>query len=277
MPKFKTSFAMCWLLLTAVSLVYAQADAQKAYQDAKTAYQAGNFAEARDLAQKAAQTDAKNPEIFLLLGQAAYQLGQVDDAVAAWKQTLVLAPKEPFAARMLDVLQARRRRRCPNRLCRDAGCRKILQARRPRSQKTAFRQGHIRSAADQTAAHAGRVGHRPGQIGRGGTNHRRNPGAISSTRRSPANLLALGQGENRNRRPGNRRGNYVAQKLVAEHPGATAAISAQYELLLYDLKPEATTEKLEQLAKWIGENSKHVRGKQRPSGPGRMLFRIIQA
>ena len=106
MPKFKTSFAMCWLLLTAVSLVYAQADAQKAYQDAKTAYQAGNFAEARDLAQKAAQTDAKNPEIFLLLGQAAYQLGQVDDAVAAWKQTLVLAPKEPFAARMLDVLQA---------------------------------------------------------------------------------------------------------------------------------------------------------------------------
>ena len=106
MPKFKTSFAMCWLLLTTVSLVYAQADAQKAYQDAKTAYQAGNFAEARDLAQKAAQTDAKNPEVFLLLGQAAYQLGQVDDAVSAWKQTLVLAPKEPFAARMLDALQA---------------------------------------------------------------------------------------------------------------------------------------------------------------------------
>ncbi len=108
MPKFKTIFTMGWLLLTAVSLARAQADAQKAYQDAKTAYQAGNFADARDLAQKAAQTDPKNPEVFLLLGQAEYQLGRVDEAVAAWKQTLALAPKEPFAARMLEVLQAQR-------------------------------------------------------------------------------------------------------------------------------------------------------------------------
>ena len=108
MPTFKRFLMIGCILLTAVSLVHAQADAQKAYQDAKTAYQAGNFAEARDLAEKAAQTDPKNPEVFLLLGQSRYQLGQVDEAVAAWKQTLALAPKQAFAARMLDVLQAQR-------------------------------------------------------------------------------------------------------------------------------------------------------------------------
>ena len=51
----------------------------------------------------------------------------------------------------------------------------------------------------------------------------------------------------------------LLKKLGAEHPGAMAAISAQYELLIYDLKPEATADKLEQLAKWIGENPKHVK------------------
>ena len=86
----------------------AQADAQAAYQQAKTAYQAGKFTEARDLARKAAETDAKNPEVFLLLGKAHYQLGELDEAVAAWKQTLALAPEEPFATKMLEVLQARR-------------------------------------------------------------------------------------------------------------------------------------------------------------------------
>ncbi len=108
MPTLKTFLMIGWILSTAVSLVHAQADAQKAYQDAKTAYQAGNFADARDLAEKAAQTDPKNPEVFLLLGQARYQLGQIDEAVAAWKQTLALAPKQAFAARMLEVLQAQR-------------------------------------------------------------------------------------------------------------------------------------------------------------------------
>ncbi len=104
----KAAFWCCAVLLTSVSMVYAQADAQKAYQEAKSAYQAGKFSEACDLAEKAAQTDPKNAEVFLLLGQARYQLGQVDEALAAWKQTLALAPKEAFAARMLELLQAQR-------------------------------------------------------------------------------------------------------------------------------------------------------------------------
>jgi Flp pilus assembly protein TadD len=90
MPAYRTFTWICTVLLTYVTVVNAQVESQKAYQEAKAAYQAGKFFEARDLAEKASQTDPKNPEVFLLLGQARYQLGQVDDAVAAWKQTLAL-------------------------------------------------------------------------------------------------------------------------------------------------------------------------------------------
>ncbi len=95
----------------AVSPALAQplSDAQQALQKARTAYDAGKFSEARDLAQKASETDPKNPDVFLLLGKAHYQLGELDEAMAAWNQTLVLAPKESFAKKMLEVLQARRK------------------------------------------------------------------------------------------------------------------------------------------------------------------------
>ena len=95
----------------AVSQALAQAltDAQQAFQEARTAYDSLRFSEARDLAQKASETDAKNPDIFLLLGKAHYQLGELDEAMAAWNQTLVLAPKESFAKKMLEVLQSRRK------------------------------------------------------------------------------------------------------------------------------------------------------------------------
>ena len=53
------------------------------------------------MARKATQTDPKNPEAFLLLGKAHYQLGELDEAIAAWQRTLKLAPEEPFADRML--------------------------------------------------------------------------------------------------------------------------------------------------------------------------------
>jgi len=96
------------ILIGAASRAMAQADAQAAFQQAKAAYQAGKFAEARDLAAKAGETDPKNPEVFLLLGKAQYQLGELDDALAAWKKTLALAPQEPLAAKMIESLQSRR-------------------------------------------------------------------------------------------------------------------------------------------------------------------------
>ena len=91
------------------ALAQALTDAQQAFQDGKTAYDAGQFSEARDLAKKASETDPKNPDVFLLLGKAHYQLGELDDAMTAWKQTLALAPQESFAKTMLEVLQSRRK------------------------------------------------------------------------------------------------------------------------------------------------------------------------
>lgn len=108
MQRLASSLVLLAILAAAASPALGQADAQQAYAQAKAAYQAGKWAEAQDLAQKAAQTDPKNPEVFLLLGQAQYQLGRVDEALAAWQQTLKLAPEEPYAKRMVEVLQGRR-------------------------------------------------------------------------------------------------------------------------------------------------------------------------
>ncbi|KKK60546.1 hypothetical protein LCGC14_3023270, partial [marine sediment metagenome] len=83
----------------------AQVDAQQAYSQAKTSYEADSFEQARDLAQQASETDPENPEVFLLLGKAHYQLGELDEAMAAWRRTLQLAPEQPYAKQMLAVLQ----------------------------------------------------------------------------------------------------------------------------------------------------------------------------
>ena len=108
MQRLFASFVSVALVAAAAPAALAQSDAQAAFAQAKTAYSAGEFAKARDLAEKAAATDAKNPEVFLLLGRAHYELGELDDAVTAWKQTLALAPTEPFAAKMLEALRGQR-------------------------------------------------------------------------------------------------------------------------------------------------------------------------
>jgi len=98
------------ILLTAVigassPGVLAQADAEAAFGQAKAAYADAKFAEARDLLLKASQTDTGNPEVFLWLGRAEYQLGAVEKAIAAWTKTLKLAPDEPYANKMLKTLR----------------------------------------------------------------------------------------------------------------------------------------------------------------------------
>jgi TolA-binding protein len=85
--------------------VLAQADAADAFEQGKAAYVSGQWISARDLFLKASHTDTRNPEVFLWLGKAEYQLGAVDKAIAAWKRTLKLAPEQPYAAKMLAVLR----------------------------------------------------------------------------------------------------------------------------------------------------------------------------
>ncbi len=85
----------------------AQSDAEIAFEKARTTFAEQQFATARDLLITASQTDADNPDVFLLLGKAHYQLGEVDEAITAWQQTLRLAPAQAYARRMVDVLRGK--------------------------------------------------------------------------------------------------------------------------------------------------------------------------
>lgn len=95
------------LLLSSVSVLPAQSDAETALQKAREAYQAERFQEAYEYARTASQTDQKNPDVWLLLGRAQYQLGKLDEALIAWRTLLKLAPDHDYARRMVTVLEGR--------------------------------------------------------------------------------------------------------------------------------------------------------------------------
>ena len=88
-----------------VSTASGQSDAKAACDAGKKAYQAERFERARELLLKASQTDNRNPEVFLWLGKAHFQLGELKQAMGAWRKTLALAPDEPYAAKMLRALR----------------------------------------------------------------------------------------------------------------------------------------------------------------------------
>ena len=95
------------LFLTSVAQLHAQSDAEIALQNARAAFQAEQFERARDLSRTASQTDAKNPDVWLLLGKAHLQLGELDQALTAWRTLLRLAPGHEYARRMVTALEGR--------------------------------------------------------------------------------------------------------------------------------------------------------------------------
>ena len=58
----------------------------------RAAYQAEQFEQARDLARTASQTDAKNPDVWLLVGKSHFQLGELDQALVAWQSVILTFP-----------------------------------------------------------------------------------------------------------------------------------------------------------------------------------------
>ncbi len=102
---------LLWIVVAALMMgawavpARAQADAAAAFSRGKTAYETGDFPAAATLFDQAARTDANNPETWLWLGRARYQLGAVDEAIVAWRKAVELAPKEPYATRMLEALR----------------------------------------------------------------------------------------------------------------------------------------------------------------------------
>ena len=254
-----------WTFLITTALVgvmapaaLAQADAQAAWQQAKAAYQAGKFPEARDLAKKAAQTDAKNAEVFLLLGKAHYQLGELDDALAAWKRTLALAPAEPFAAKMIEVLRAQK-------VGVDLRIR-LVEAMIPEKLFAAARQETAAILADKSLSESQRarvmtlqadLAVRTGQpeeaqklIHEVLVLYPKQADPIETT-------LLLGQAKLRLGGEATAEGLAALKKLIADHADVPAAATARYELIAFALKQGVDAAGTDALGKWISDNPDH--------------------
>ena len=236
----------------------AQADAQAAYQQAKTAYESGDFAKARDLLKQAAATDAKNPEVFLLLGKAHYQLGELDEAIAAWRQTLALAPQEPFAARMLEALQSRRvdvdaRIKLAELLVAEglaaqanAEC-KLLLAEKSLS---AAQRAKVLTIQAEAQLALGQLAESHKLVQELLTLHAKDALPIQTA-------LLLGQIKLRSGGDAVAEGVAILRKLAADHPNTPQAVAAQWHLLGHELAEGVTAARVEAAAKWIAANATH--------------------
>jgi autotransporter-associated beta strand protein len=260
MQRLTFLLAAAVVLIAAASQALAQADAQAAYRQAQTAFQAGRHAEARDLAKKAAETDPKNPEVFLLLGKAHYELGELDDALAAWKRTLALAPEEPFAQKMLEAVQARRtdvdtriklvEALIGEELYLPAGseCESILGNK---SLSKAQRAKVMTLKAD-VLIHSGQPNTAMMIIQEVLT--------IYPQEADPAETaLLMGRAKLHAGGDLNLTAEGVAalKEVVVKHAGTRAAATARFELISFDLAQGADAARADALAKWIAENPKH--------------------
>ncbi|MHB1034765.1 MAG: tetratricopeptide repeat protein [Pirellulales bacterium] len=245
-------------LAGAGSLALAQADAKKAYDDGKAAYQAGQYAQARDLLTAAAQTDPKNPEVFLLLGKAQYQLGAVDQAMAAWTQTLALAPEEPYAGQMLKVLRGQAadvetrlklvELMLPENLPQPAlmECSKLLTEKAPSDAQRA-KAMLLKAAAQLKQAPPAEALKTVQEV-------------LTLYPAADPAQTALLAGQAKVRLGGEKlaEGLALLKKVVAEHAKTPAAATASYELILFDLTQSPGDAGIKALSAWIAANPGHA-------------------
>ena len=266
LPTFLLSIPLTLLPMgligTTAPAALAQADAQAAFQQAKAAFQAGKFAEARDLAKKASETDAKNPEVFLLLGKAHYQLGELDEALVAWQRTLALAPEEPFAAKMLEVLRGQRA---------GADLRiKLVEAMIVEKLFAPAQQEYRRLLGDKSLSEAQRA--KVITLQAETLVHTNQPAEaqrvlselllVYPKLADPAQtMLLLGQAKLRAGGDATAEGvtllRKVAEMVAADHVGAPVAATAQYELIAFELKQGVDAARTDALAKWLADHPKH--------------------
>ncbi|MHC4388280.1 MAG: tetratricopeptide repeat protein [Planctomycetota bacterium] len=242
--------------------VLAQADAEAAFGEGKAAYARGRFAEARDLFAKASQTDTSNPEVFLWLGKAEYQLGDVGKAITAWKKTLKLAPEEPYAKKMLEALRgqlvevntritlievmlkeklfAAAMREC-NRLLQEQGT-VDKQRVRVMTLKTRALLGKGSPGAAQELLHELLT---------------RYPELADTAETT----LLLGEAK-MGVRTKVKDGVLLLKKVIADYPGTPSAVTARYRLILFDLDQLPNPGDARELAEWIAANPDHDRAEE---------------
>ncbi|HUV40122.1 MAG TPA: tetratricopeptide repeat protein, partial [Planctomycetota bacterium] len=239
-------------------MLWAQADARKAFEDGRAAWTAGEFTRARDLFLAASRTDARNPEVFLWLGKAQYQLGELTEAVAAWRRTLALAPDEPYAAGMLAALSGEMRDV-------DLRIRLIEALLREKLNDAALKQctDLLRETAPTDAQRASvmlLLARAQLASGRGAdaleTVNRlvvRYPALVDEAETTLVTARArLAQG-----------GEGIAEavglfgKVVADHPNTPSAAAARFHLLQIDLTERPTAARVKTLEDWIAANPAH--------------------
>jgi len=240
------------------STAWAQADAEQLYKAAQAAYQAGQFAEAAEQAERASKTDNRNPEVFLLLGKARYQLGQVDEAIAAWKQTLALAPQEPFAKRMLDALQGGQR---------DVDTRIALVETmiRERLDAAALREcGKL--LADKAPLDAQRakimtlqaeLNVRAGSYADAQKTLREIQSLYGEHVDEAQTMLLLGQAKLRGGGPAIGEGLELLKQVLKKFPQSPAAPTARLEWLRFDLQQAVTVDLTGTLSHWLRDHPNH--------------------
>lgn len=246
-------------LLASGRAAYAQAEARAAFDAGRQAFSAGQFDKAREHFLSASRTDTKNPEVFLWLGRASYELGMLDEAVEAWKTTLQLAPNEPYAGRMIAALRGEAAKidnlsalvdvllrerlfepalRHVDRLLDDKA---LTDQQRAKAllQKAGALVGLNRAAEAVTALHDAMV---------------RFPKAADPAQTA----LLLGQAYLRMRGEQSREGLALLRKVTTDYAASASATVAQYELIAADLERGPTAERVDAMAKWIAANPQHA-------------------
>ncbi len=251
------------LILAAAMLAgtaFGQADALKAYEDAKAAFEAGRFAQARDLAETASRTDPRNPEIFLLLGKAHYQLGAVEKAVAAWKEAIALAPEEPYAKRMVEVLRGERRaidsridlvRAMVKEGLFSPALKETTRLLAGEALSVRQRVAITTLAAEALIRTRARVKTNPQQLLQ--ELLVLYPEELDKARV----ILLLGLAKLKSGGQDTAGGLGLLEKVVADHPTTPAAASARFALLKYDLQQGVASSKAGALAQWLEQNAEH--------------------
>lgn len=257
MNRFASFVVASAAIATSAQIVLAQADAKASYEEGKKAYNAGLFEQARTHFTAASTTDGKNPEVFLWLGRANYQLGLVDEAIAAWQTTLTLAPNEPYATKMLATLRGQGNVESSlalvdtllNERLYDAALR---EADRTLESKALTDPQRVKAMLQKATALVG--------VGRA----KDAPPIVFDVRQRFDKLADVAQtnlilGRAYLRLGGEKTGQGLAllNAVAADHAGTPHAASADYEVLAFHLEQAVSAERVEALAKWINANPKH--------------------
>ena len=234
-----------------------QAEAQQAYLDGKKAYEVGDFVKARDLFARASQTDGRNAEVFLWLGKAHYQLGQVDEALAAWRRVRQLAPDEPQAKRMVEALtgaldDVATRLKLVEELLRqelfdpaEAACRRLLDEK---ALTDAQRAEAMLARAEAQAGLGKWADVQTAVLELRARFAKQVDPAAADLLLARAKLAAPATQAD---------GLAILKRIVAERAASPAAPEARYELIRYALGQAPTEAGAKDLAKWIADNAAH--------------------